>query len=387
MIDVLDKQIEALKKRGLIFKDEVNSREIILRENYETLIRGYTDVFLSLKKKNHEFDDETYFEELYAIYRFDRELKNLFFSYLHIIETHIKSYIAYMFIDRYGNINFLREENFMENSHEKYLKLVEQISSNIERSYHEHININSKDISPLTLVKYFTFGNITNLVQILKASDKETLENYTGVSYQDLEECLRVLNIVRNICAHGDILFNIKIYAKIDDKDNKFKKHRLYSIIKILKRLLSDDEFNYFLNQFENSLIFLRNEIDTISYTNMLETLGIVKENSYLYKRLSNNIITYQPNPISTNEIELNNDMIELAEKLAENAHDIWAIGRIKENWKYGTIRDDNKKTTPDLVPYQDLSESEKDYDRNNAVETLKLIQKLGFTISRKGEY
>jgi hypothetical protein len=97
--------------------------------------------------------------------------------------------------------------------------------------------------------------------------------------------------------------------------------------------------------------------------------------------------MTYQPNPISTNEIELNNDMMELAEKLAENAHDIWAIGRIKENWKYGTIRDDNKKTTPDLVPYHDLSESEKNYDRNNAIETLKLIQKLGFAISKKGEH
>lgn len=384
---MLDKQIEMLKKRGLIFKDEANAREIILRENYDTLIRGYTDVFLSLKKKNHEFDDETYFEELYAIYCFDRELKNLFFSYLHMIEAHIKSYIAYMFINKYGNINFLKEENFMENSHDKYLKLMEQISSNIERSYHEHININSKDISPLILVKYFTFGNITNLEQILKISDKEILENYTGVSYQDLEEYLRVLNIVRNICAHGDILFNIKVYAKIDDKGNKFEKHKLYSIIKILNRLLSDDEFNYFLNQFENSLIYLRNKIDIVSYTNILEILGIGKEHSLLHRGLFNNIMTYQPNPISTNEIELNNDMMELAEKLAENAHDIWAIGRIKENWKYGTIRDDNKKTTPDLVPYHDLSESEKNYDRNNAIETLKLIQKLGFTISKKGEH
>ena len=387
MIEVLDKQIEMLKKRGLIFKDEANAREIILRENYDTLIRGYTDVFLSLKKKNHEFDDETYFEELYAIYCFDRELKNLFFSYLHMIEAHIKSYIAYMFINKYGNINFLKEENFMENSHDKYLKLMEQISSNIERSYHEHININSKDISPLILVKYFTFGNITNLEQILKISDKEILENYTGVSYQDLEEYLRVLNIVRNICAHGDILFNIKVYAKIDDKGNKFEKHKLYSIIKILNRLLSDDEFNYFLNQFENSLIYLRNKIDIVSYTNILEILGIGKDHSLLHRGLFNNIMTYQPNPISTNEIELNNDMMELAEKLAENAHDIWAIGRIKENWKYGTIRDDNKKTTPDLVPYHDLSESEKNYDRNNAIETLKLIQKLGFTISKKGEH
>ena len=75
---------------------------------------------------------------------------------------------------------------------------------------------------------------------------------------------------------------------------------------------------------------------------------------------------------------------MNLAEKLAENAHDIWAIRRIHENWQYGTIRDDNKKTTPDLVPYHKLTESEKKYDRDASIETLKVIQKLGFKISKE---
>ena len=381
---MLNNQIENLKKRGLLFKDERKAKQIILRENYNTLVKGYTDVFLSLKKKNHEFDDETYFEELYTIYKFDRDIKNLFFSYLHIIETNIKSYIAYMLIDKYGNKNFLEEENFSKEKYDKYQKLIEQINSNIERSYHEHINIRDKNISPLVLIQFFTFGNITNLEQILKKEDKKQLENYTSIPYHQLEEYLRVLNVIRNICAHSDILFNINMYAKLEKE--RFEKHRLYSMVKILKQLLSEDDFKYFLNQFENSLIYLRNEIDAISYSNVLDILGIRLDGNIIHPNVISSFNNYKPNPISTDDIKLDKNILNLAEKLAENSHDIWAQGRIKENWKYGTIRDDDKKTTPDLIPYKELSESEKKYDRDTSIETLKVIQKLGFTIIKKGE-
>lgn len=92
----------------------------------------------------------------------------------------------------------------------------------------------------------------------------------------------------------------------------------------------------------------------------------------------------YIPNPINTNGVVLDNEILELAEILAKNTHEIWAKGRKQEGWKYGTIRDDNLKTTPCLVEYEDLPDNEKDYDRNTAIETLKLIQKLGFKIVKE---
>ena len=92
---------------------------------------------------------------------------------------------------------------------------------------------------------------------------------------------------------------------------------------------------------------------------------------------------TYTPKPIDTSEIELSKELLELTEKLAENTHDVWAAGRIKQGWKYGEKRDDNKKETPCLVPYDELPESEKEYDRNTAIETLKLIIKLGYIIEK----
>lgn len=89
----------------------------------------------------------------------------------------------------------------------------------------------------------------------------------------------------------------------------------------------------------------------------------------------------YIPKPLDTGDICLPDDVLELTEKLAENAHAVWAQGRIAEGWKYGKIKDSKSKTTPCLVPYGELPESEKEYDRNTAVETLKAIQKLGYRI------
>ena len=89
----------------------------------------------------------------------------------------------------------------------------------------------------------------------------------------------------------------------------------------------------------------------------------------------------YNPTPIDTSDVQLTEDLLELTEKLAENAHDVWAVGRIKQGWTWGETRNDEKKTSPDLMPYGDLPESEKEYDRNTALETLKLIIKLGFKI------
>ena len=91
----------------------------------------------------------------------------------------------------------------------------------------------------------------------------------------------------------------------------------------------------------------------------------------------------YNPKPINTDDIVLSDDLLELKEKIAENVHEVWAAGRIADGWTYGQVRDDGAKTTPCLVPYCDLPESEKEYDRNTAFQTLKLIIALGYRIER----
>jgi hypothetical protein len=91
--------------------------------------------------------------------------------------------------------------------------------------------------------------------------------------------------------------------------------------------------------------------------------------------------MTYTPNPIKTIEIRLPDFIYELSELLAKNTHENWALQRIRDGWTFGHKRDDELKQSPCLVPYEDLPESEKEYDRITATETLKTILALGFRI------
>lgn len=91
----------------------------------------------------------------------------------------------------------------------------------------------------------------------------------------------------------------------------------------------------------------------------------------------------YTPNPIDTSSIKLSKDLEELQELIAKNVHDVWASQRINEGWSYGEKKNAEIKQTPLLVPYEELPESEKEYDRNTAFETLKLIIKLGYKIEK----
>lgn len=95
----------------------------------------------------------------------------------------------------------------------------------------------------------------------------------------------------------------------------------------------------------------------------------------------------YVPCPIPTSTVELTVDIIELTERLAENAHDIWATQRLSEGWRFGPVRDDVGREHPCLVPYANLPESEKAYDRNGAMETLKAIIALGYSIQKRSGY
>ena len=86
---------------------------------------------------------------------------------------------------------------------------------------------------------------------------------------------------------------------------------------------------------------------------------------------------TYTPSPLNAENITLPDNLTELTEAMARNVHEVWALGRVKEGWKYG-------ETHPGLVPYEELPDSEREYDRQTAIQTLKLIMKLGFDIQKK---
>lgn len=91
----------------------------------------------------------------------------------------------------------------------------------------------------------------------------------------------------------------------------------------------------------------------------------------------------YTPQPIDTTGVELPEELEQLVELMSKNVHEVWSETRIQQGWTYGERRNDELKTHPCLVPYEELPESEKEYDRNTSIGTLKLIMKLGFKISK----
>ena len=380
--NIIDEQIENLKLKGLRFRNEELAKEIILNENYYFLTYGYEEIFLNLKNTKSGYEDETYFEELYAIYNFDRELKNLVLDYIALVETKVKSFIAYEYTEKYGNVSIFKKENLAKDF--KSVLIVDKIEKQVNENINKAVKFDNKlqkalnqidYLKPLNIVRYFMFGNIVSFYSVMKQEDMQNVAKLFDENTYVLENQLKMLNVARNICAHSGVFFNFK-----------YGKSSLYILMKNLKNLLDRKDFYNMYIRVVNLLIYVRDSIDELSYDNLLKMMEFPKDykNLYRYEKKEGIIMNYEPKPVDTEDVILSEDILNLAEKLAKNTHDIWAIGRISEGWIYGTVRDDKLKTTPCLVEYEELPESEKEYDRNTAIETLKLIQKLGFKIIKE---
>ena len=132
--------------------------------------------------------------------------------------------------------------------------------------------------------------------------------------------------------------------------------------------------------------IFDPNQEPYIARIPISDFLKAWKESLYYMIQILQSVDEYTPNPINVDNIPLDGDLEELQEAIAENAHDVWAEARMNEGWTYGKERDDTNKKHPDLVPYSALPDSEKEYDRIMAFNTIKLVRKLGFDIVKRNK-
>ena len=114
--------------------------------------------------------------------------------------------------------------------------------------------------------------------------------------------------------------------------------------------------------------------------------LNAWKESQHYMIQILQSVDEYEPHPIDVDNIPLDGNLEELQEAIAENAHDVWAKARIKDGWTYGKERNDSEKKHPDLIPYTALPDSEKEYDRLMAFNTIKLVKKLGFDIVKRNK-
>lgn len=292
----LDEQIEILKNKGLIIDDIEHAKDVLLRENY-FFVSGYRHLFMQNNKPN-KFIPGTTFDELYAMFYFDRSMRNIFFKHILIIENNIKSLISYEMSKKYGfkEKDYLNVDNFTQNPmkvrqvHDILDKMRRQIRVNgKQHTATLHYMSNYGYIPLWILVKVLSFGIVSELYTILKEEDQNSISNFYKIDPSTLSIYLAVLSNYRNLCAHEDILYEhhtqrsipdnqyhekLNISKSTDEQEYLYGKNDLFAVVIILKIMLTDKEFRNFINEVSYELDFLEGRINSITRDSVLKNIG-----------------------------------------------------------------------------------------------------------------
>ena len=290
----LDEQIAILREKGLIINDEIKTKEILFRENY-FFISGYRHLFMR-SVKDGQFLPGTTFEELYAMFTFDRKIRNIMFKYILIIENNIKSIISYQLSKKYGykEKDYLNPKNFNQDSMKT--RQVKDILNKMKRQ----IRVNGKEhaatshyiqnygyIPMWILVKVLSFGIISELYSILKADDQIKIAEVYDLDVETLSIYLSLLANFRNVCAHEDILYDhrtqrvipdCKYHYLLDidmtDEEYNFGKNDLYALVIIMKQMLTNSEFRELIYEIGYEIDVLDGKVDVVPLNQILNKIG-----------------------------------------------------------------------------------------------------------------
>ncbi len=290
----IDEQIEILKNKGLVIDDVDYTKEILLRENY-FFISGYRHLFLkSVSDRN--YIPNTNFRELYALFHFDRQIRNIIFKNLQIIENNAKSIIAYQLSKKYGirEKDYLNPNNFNRGSEKsrQVNDLIKKMKRQIRINGSQHSAtvhyINNYGYIPMwVVVKVLSFGIMSELFTILKIEDQEDVAKIYNVSKENLATYFPILANFRNICAHEDILYEQRSSRSIDDTkyhrllniptmdgEYVYGKDDLFALIIILKTMLREEEFTLLMNEISYEVDVLAGKLKVISIDKVLDRIG-----------------------------------------------------------------------------------------------------------------
>ena len=265
----------------------VNDRELALKNiekySYYSIINGYKAVF---KDENSNYNANTSFEEIFALYEFDKNIKAIFLKYILEIEVIIKSLMSNTLAEEYGVEDYLKLENFDDNANEELVNVfIEKIEKEIDDNYIKHPAIKHyKDtynfVPPFVLTKILTFGAISRYYSLLKQRDRQKISKYFKLSDKLLRQILINLTMVRNISAHSDRLFNYRnkydISFKNIEKGYNRKEYlcNLYMIIKSMKVLLDEEKYQEFENLLNREIEKLKEKLIVVDINDILRIMG-----------------------------------------------------------------------------------------------------------------
>lgn len=290
----LDEQIDILRSKGLIIQDEERAKNILLRENY-FFVSGYRHLFMK-SYNDGKFIQGTTFEELYATFVFDRQVRNIYFKHILVVENNIKSLISYVLSKKYGfkEKDYLDPENFNQNPmktrqvHDILDKMKRQIRVNGKKHAATIHYLSNYGYIPLwILVKVLSFGIVSELFTILKDEDQQEIADIYKLDIATLSIYLSILANYRNLCAHEDILYDYRTQRMIPDtkyhyqldiekyeEDYKYGKNDLFAVIIVFRQMLSSEEFRNLINEIGYEIDILDGRIDTLSVEELLNKIS-----------------------------------------------------------------------------------------------------------------
>ena len=323
-----------LRSRGMeIGKGEPGARvmRILEKENYYNVINGYKDLFLIDPSTDsvETYKSGTTFDEVYALYNFDREVRHIYLKYLLKVENSFKTVLAHEFSSLYGHDNYLKLENFdtnpcadrkiLEKLASKYrldikndlsqlqhyseeekiasiIKLMGDLQQEIARQMSKHHQVVNHYMSAYgyipfwVLVNVLTFGKITTFYKLMKENDKMVVAKVFGVPCNELHKYMDMCSLARNKCAHDERFFDINFRRSLHTKSiSNFNAlgvvrdtsgsytsgtNDAYAIAIIFAILLRKTDINEFVASMKNAFSKLAKQLRTISVDDVMKIMG-----------------------------------------------------------------------------------------------------------------
>jgi len=301
-------QLRILRDRGLNINNGSKAMRVLEQENYYALINGYKDLFLIKNTNNFPISPEQYirgtsFDEIYYLYCFDRDLRNILLKELLKFESSIKSKLSYRFSEKYKEPNaYLNMLNYSRNSKKlkQILKLITIITNKISNQAEKNNPIghylDKHDGVPLwVLVKYLTLGNIQNFYECLNNSIQNKISKDFAVTYNKkynttihftpnmLINILKTATLFRNVCAHEERLYSFKLHKPASSKDiartisiptHLLNSGNLFTIVTFLKLVITKEDYKSFIRDLKKLFDKYTNKFSSVTINQILAVMG-----------------------------------------------------------------------------------------------------------------
>ena len=278
--------LEYIISKGVSVNNKEDALNKIKTYSYYSIINTYKDVF---KNTNNEYKKNVSFDEIYALFEFDKNLRSIFLKYSLEIEMILKSLLAETISSRYGIKDYLIKENFDDMVNKatitESINVIEE-EINKQNGKHEAVTHYIDEygfVPPFVLTKILTLGELSRLYAMLKQSDRQSISKNFKLSDRVLKQIIVNMTMIRNICAHNDRLFSFhskfRISFKYIEKNYNEKSVNIYMIMKCMESLLPKDQKKNFVKLINIEIKQLNSKLKSIKIDNILNIMGFYKNN------------------------------------------------------------------------------------------------------------